>query len=106
MTFSGMYTARLRNIPTGYNWDKACKYMPITIHNQTFEEPASCDNKVLSNQFIVTIKRNSRNDYRALGAELSASGTWKILGVSHTGVFSRIWYDCVQSTLSRELIWQ
>lgn len=42
---SRTYTARLWSIPTGFNWDKACKYMQITIHNQTFEEPALCDNR-------------------------------------------------------------
>lgn len=43
---------------------------------------------------LFTIRRSKsllRATIRALGAELSASGTWKILGVSHTGVFSRIW---------------
>ena len=32
----GTYTARLWDIPSGYDWGKACKYMPNTIHNQTW----------------------------------------------------------------------
>ncbi|KLO19787.1 hypothetical protein SCHPADRAFT_934926 [Schizopora paradoxa] len=36
------YTARLYNIPKGYDLKKSCKYTPITIYDQTFEEPAMC----------------------------------------------------------------
>ncbi|KAH8113445.1 hypothetical protein DFH11DRAFT_1602068 [Phellopilus nigrolimitatus] len=45
---SRMYTASLSFIPASFASGKACKYTPIKIHDQTFEEPDSCVPKGLS----------------------------------------------------------
>ncbi|KAL5527123.1 hypothetical protein ACEPAG_5914 [Sanghuangporus baumii] len=37
------YEAQLLNIPRGYNWNKACQYMPIVIQDQQLEKPDSCE---------------------------------------------------------------
>lgn len=42
------YTARLQNIPAGYNQIKACLNTPIVIHGVTFEKPSRCEDDVRS----------------------------------------------------------
>jgi len=42
------YSARLMNIPTSYNWMKACQNMPVTIHNTTINTPDRCEDRGFS----------------------------------------------------------
>lgn len=43
---TGEYEARLQAIPAGYDRNKACNYMPITIHDQVIEKPDLCELRV------------------------------------------------------------
>lgn len=42
----GEYNAELINIPEGYDWNKACRYIPIKIQDQTIEKPDVCERRV------------------------------------------------------------
>ncbi|KAL6305830.1 hypothetical protein BKA93DRAFT_730318 [Sparassis latifolia] len=45
------HTARLRNIPSGYNWVQACEEMSIEIHKRTIDTPSRCEDAGASGIF-------------------------------------------------------
>jgi hypothetical protein len=46
------YTARLVNIPAGYDGMKACMDIPIAIHGVTITQPRRCDDRVGASSFV------------------------------------------------------
>lgn len=46
LTKLGEYSARLWGLPPFRNWEKACHSTPNVIHDQIFETPYSCENRV------------------------------------------------------------
>ena len=50
---TGEYSAKMWGVPSGFTWEKACKYTPIVIHNRTIETPTKCENQVRAFLFEV-----------------------------------------------------